>query len=254
MYEIDKERFGLFLQELRKEKGFTQKELADRMFISDKAVSKWERGLSLPDTALLIPLSEILQVTVTELLKGEHLPENTQLPIADVERLMTNTLDIYSKERESKTSEKKKWKLAYIGCTVISLMELLCIYLYDATLLTNGTNLLLSAGMLVVFGAWFCLIIKETLPTYYDENRVTAYSDGILRMNLPGIRFHNGNWLHIVKVGRFWSCISMVLFPAVYFFTWMLLPDKLSLYAGFVMLPMVLGIFIPMIYCAKKYE
>ena len=47
MHEIDKERFGAFLARLRKEQGMTQRELADRLHVSDKAVSKWERGDSL---------------------------------------------------------------------------------------------------------------------------------------------------------------------------------------------------------------
>ena len=48
MFEIDKKEFGCFLAELRKEKGFTQKELAEKLFVSDKAVSKWETGGSIP--------------------------------------------------------------------------------------------------------------------------------------------------------------------------------------------------------------
>ncbi len=47
MYEIDKEKFGTFLSQLRREKGMTQKDLAEKLFVSDKAVSKWERGGSL---------------------------------------------------------------------------------------------------------------------------------------------------------------------------------------------------------------
>ena len=67
MFEIDKEKFGIFVCERRKEKKMTQKELAEKLYVSDKAVSKWERGLSMPDISLLIPMSEVLEVTVTEL-------------------------------------------------------------------------------------------------------------------------------------------------------------------------------------------
>lgn len=59
MYTIDKERFGQFVAQLRREKGLTQKELAQKLYLSDKAVSKWERGLSIPDVALLPPLWRI---------------------------------------------------------------------------------------------------------------------------------------------------------------------------------------------------
>ena len=48
MFEIDKKEFGRFLSELRKEQGMTQKELAEKLFVSDKAVSKWETGGSIP--------------------------------------------------------------------------------------------------------------------------------------------------------------------------------------------------------------
>ena len=63
MVQVNNERFGKFILGLRKEKGLTQKELAERLYISDKAVSKWERSLSMPDIALLIPLSQMFGVT-----------------------------------------------------------------------------------------------------------------------------------------------------------------------------------------------
>ena len=53
-YELDKQALGSFLAQLRKEKGWTQKDLAERLYISDKAVSKWERGLSAPDVSMLM--------------------------------------------------------------------------------------------------------------------------------------------------------------------------------------------------------
>ena len=60
MYELDKKKFGSFVARLRREQGLTQKELAQDLYISDKAVSKWETGVSIPDTALLVPLAQKL--------------------------------------------------------------------------------------------------------------------------------------------------------------------------------------------------
>ena len=67
MYELNKIAFGSFLAQLRREKGMTQKELAACLYVSDKAVSKWERGLSVPDISLLVPLAEQAGVHLTRL-------------------------------------------------------------------------------------------------------------------------------------------------------------------------------------------
>ena len=71
MHEIDRERFGTFLAQLRREKGMTQRQLAERLGISDRAVSKWERGCGCPDVSLLSDLSIELSVGVEALLSGE---------------------------------------------------------------------------------------------------------------------------------------------------------------------------------------
>ena len=65
---------GKFIQEIRKEKGLTQKELAEIVGVSDKTISKWENGNSSPDTSMLLSLSEALEVTVNELLSAERIP------------------------------------------------------------------------------------------------------------------------------------------------------------------------------------
>ena len=57
MYQISNEKFGLFVTELRKKKNLTQKDLAEKLYVSDKTVSKWERGLSMPNVVLLIPIA-----------------------------------------------------------------------------------------------------------------------------------------------------------------------------------------------------
>ena len=94
MYQIDNEKFGKFLSEMRKEKSMTQKELADKLFVSDKTVSKWERGNSMPNVTLLMPIADVLGITVTELLKGEKISENNSLNTDEVEKLVINSLDL----------------------------------------------------------------------------------------------------------------------------------------------------------------
>lgn len=64
------EKTGKFISERRKAINLTQNELANKLHITDKAVSKWERGLSFPDITILIPLAEILDISLYDLLKG----------------------------------------------------------------------------------------------------------------------------------------------------------------------------------------
>ena len=68
---MDQTKIGKLIYTLRKEKGLTQLQLAEAMHISDKTVSKWERGLGCPDISLLCELSKILNVDLSELLRGQ---------------------------------------------------------------------------------------------------------------------------------------------------------------------------------------
>lgn len=70
---MDQRITGKFIAEMRKERGLTQKELADKLLISDKTVSKWECGNGLPEVSLMLPLCEVLQISVNELLTGRRL-------------------------------------------------------------------------------------------------------------------------------------------------------------------------------------
>ena len=64
---------GQFIAQCRKEKGLTQFQLGERLGITDRAVSKWERGLSLPDASIMQELCDILDITINELFTGERL-------------------------------------------------------------------------------------------------------------------------------------------------------------------------------------
>ena len=65
---------GVFICELRKSKGISQEELGSLLHVTKKAVSRWETGRGLPDASILVPLAEILEVSVDEILRGEFIP------------------------------------------------------------------------------------------------------------------------------------------------------------------------------------
>lgn len=67
---MDAKKTGCFIAEKRKEKQLSQRELAEHLHITDKAISKWERGRSFPDITILIPLSEVLELSLYDLLTG----------------------------------------------------------------------------------------------------------------------------------------------------------------------------------------
>ena len=108
---MDQIRTGKFIADARKEKGLTQRQLADRLMISDKTVSKWECGNGLPEVALMLPLCEILGVSVNELLSGERLSDSDYR-----KKTEDNMMDLM-KEREQ--NKKKVWLQVAIAVIVL---------------------------------------------------------------------------------------------------------------------------------------
>ncbi len=216
MYELDKEKFGAFLVQLRKEKGLTQKELAEKLYVSDKAVSKWERALSLPDITLLQPMAEYLGVTVTELLSGRRIPEDQPLTVAEVEPLVTGHLTMTAQElaaqRENRRTWGRRFALSVLACCAEALLLGRAVPLWDSF----AVCLLLPPVMAVIFGVYLIFGTKEKLPPFYDQYPLYFYSDGVFSMNLPGVRFNNRNWPHILKAMRAWCCVTAGCWVLVY--------------------------------------
>lgn len=73
---MDQTKTGKFIAEMRKTQGLTQKQLAERLSVTDKTVSKWETGYRLPDASILLELSAVLRVDINELLAGEKFQSN----------------------------------------------------------------------------------------------------------------------------------------------------------------------------------
>jgi len=250
MFELDKQKFGAFEAQLRKEKGLTQKDVAQQLYISDKAVSKWETGNTFPDAALLVPLSELLGVTVTELLLCERMDTQTSMEQDRVEDIVKTAISYSDASSERAYRANGLWGIFYALALLISCIEVLASYKYGHDLLYMGIAIPFAA----IIGAYFCFFAKLRLPRYYDENKISVYTDGPFEMSCYGMHFNNNNWPHILTAGRIWSIALMVAFPAVCFLT----ESFFSTLPFGVFLPLTLfailgGLFIPTYIVGKKY-
>ena len=108
---MDQIKIGKFIAEERKAKKYTQRELADKLSISDKTISKWERGNGFPEVSLLLPLCNELEITVNELLSGERLQATDYKKKA--EENMVNLV------KEAQESKKKIIMSAMVSVLVI---------------------------------------------------------------------------------------------------------------------------------------
>lgn len=111
---MDPKKTGIIISEARKKLKMTQKDLADVLYVSDKAVSKWERGLCFPDISVLIPLTEILKINLYDLLRGEKVNKE------DVEETLKNTINYSNNE-----IKRKKKKYIVISTIIISIIALI---------------------------------------------------------------------------------------------------------------------------------
>ncbi len=253
MEQINMEKFGAFVAVLRKEKGLTQKELGELLFVTDKTVSKWERGLSLPSVSLLLPLSEVLGVTVTELLRGER-TQTESLSVAEVEQLLTQSLALSSGDPEQRRRQRRTWVKAYALCLVVSVLEIFGLRAAGCSWEHMSSSVFLVVLMMLIFAGWFCFAAPDTLPAYYDQNRISYYTDGIFRIHMAGMRFNNRNWPHIVRVCRRCCLGTAVLFPAVYFLFELAGLNRQFLPSLGLTLTGSLGIIAPIYMTGKKYE
>lgn len=258
MYQIDNQKFGEFILQLRKEQNMTQREMAERLFVSDKTVSKWERGLSMPNVSLLIPIADVLGVTVTELLKGERIAEQNPLNIEEVEKLVTCSMDLSVQEQAQIQRARRKWSIAYFLCVFITAAENAVLIFMGFSVEQMQNNVILISLLMLLFGGWFCMFAKEFLPTYYDNNKINYVSDGFFRMDIPGIHFNNNNWPYILRACRISTLSMAVLFPVVYTLAmYMIGEGRLSVVMVnniMVLSVIIAGFFLPIYIVGKKYE
>ena len=123
---MEEMKIGRFIRDRRIELGMTQQQLADKLGLTDKAVSKWERAVSYPDITILRELSAALEVTVTELLAGERDQQLPETVPPEVQEVVVDTV-AYAETARKRNSGWKFWLFAALtaGCVIAALV--LCI-------------------------------------------------------------------------------------------------------------------------------
>lgn len=143
---MNQEKIGKFIAACRKEQGLTQAALADKLGITDRAVSKWETGKSLPDASIMIELCNLLGITVNELLTGEHIAMDNYMNKAE-----ENLLEMSQKieKRDKLLLQLEIWMIASVIPLFVGLT------MFGSYLCENGNVVL---GALLIFAQFVLLI------------------------------------------------------------------------------------------------
>lgn len=186
---MEKEKLGAFVCELRKEKQMTQKEMAEKLGITDKAISKWERGLSYPDISMLEPIAELFDVSVMELLQGQRIQKETILTVQEAQKMVDDSLILSDSEIHRKHIRSK---------TVILLCCILVMFL--VSLLLNIHNLMQQKQQNKDLTPQ---INSDSYETLSDENGNPVFKDpdkALLQMQKESLDMLPKEWTELIEI------------------------------------------------------
>ena len=163
---MDQEKIGKFISSCRKEAGLTQAALADKLGITDRAVSKWETGKSLPDASIMIELCNLLGITVNELLTGEHITMEDYKNKAE-ENLLEMTQKV--EKRDKLLLQLELWMIGSVIPLFVG-MSLFGSYLCDNGQVVWGSIIIFSQFLLLIQFVYFGLKIEHDAGYYECPN------------------------------------------------------------------------------------
>ena len=151
---------GKFIAQMRKEQGLTQRDLAEKLLISDKTVSKWECGNGLPEVSLMMPLCELLGITVNELLSGKRIATSDYQKNAE-----KNIMDLMKEKQEAKF--RLIIEVVVIALTLLSGCALLLVSGL-ASIETGIRIALIVVALVVMFGGIFVAAALEMRQAVFE--------------------------------------------------------------------------------------
>lgn len=158
---MDQVMIGRFIAERRKEQGLTQSQLAERLNVTDKAISKWETGRGLPDAASMLPLCKLLGITVNDLLSGEVVQvENYNKELE--EKLIEM---VKEKEKNDRQLLKLEWVIGILSIIILFVPIIIASYL---PMQDWQRTVLVFSGFIPCFVGFFFTLKIEQVAGYYE--------------------------------------------------------------------------------------
>ncbi len=183
---MDQLKIGKFIAECRKRENLTQMQLAEKLGITDKAISKWERGIAMPDSSTMLELCDILGISVNELLSGEKI---------SMEKNQKNEQLLLDMAKELERKNKTIWTSMWI-IMVVSMIALLAGLFIAAFLIPKGVwQIVTILGIcLVVFTLCFYALKLEVSVGAYKCKKcghevVPTYKEAMNAMHLGFTRY-----------------------------------------------------------------
>ena len=141
---MDQKKTGEFLKQLRKEKGLTQEQLAERFAVSGRTVSRWETGSNMPDLSVLVELADYYDVDIREIIDGERKSEKMDKELKDT------VLKIAEYSNEDKLKVTKRMHLLFIGGLIAAIIYMMLVFTDRADNFLGGMCLGITFGMMIV--------------------------------------------------------------------------------------------------------
>ena len=199
---MDQVKIGKFIAERRKGVNLTQAQLAEKLCITDRAVSKWERGLTMPDSSIMLELCTILKITVNDLLSGEI------VSMENYNQEMENKLIEMVKEKERADKRLLRMEIVLGVCCIVPLIICMVVALVLPLEEWKQTLIVLSGLIPLLIATPFALKIEQKAGYYECKNcghkHVPKYSSVFLAMHVGRTRYMKcpncGKWSWQKKV------------------------------------------------------
>ena len=184
---MDQIKIGKFIAECRKKNNLTQMQLAEKLNITDRAISKWENGKAMPDSSIMLDLCDELKISVNELLSGEVIMMDSYN-----EKLEQNLIDMVKQKEES---DKKMLRLEIVIGYISSITFMILIFVASFLEMQDWIRILLIIFGLITFGLGVgnCIKIEQTAG-YYEcakchHKYIPTYSSVLWSMHINRTRY-----------------------------------------------------------------